>query len=82
MKRSKIKKRKQSDRAKRFNSSPAEQAFSLLRDFAARLAKEVGFDSDKARRQLRAINHAARQIVTGGRSATTVSTHCTTGSNK
>jgi len=50
--------------------SPAVQAVCLLRDFAARLAKDKGVHADGVRRQLRAINHAARQtqaIIRGNR---------------
>jgi hypothetical protein len=42
---------------------PAEHIVCLLRDLAERLAKGNGVDSDDARRQLRAINHAARQVL-------------------
>ena len=41
----------------------AEQIVCLLRDLAERLAKGKGVDSDDARRQLHAINHAARQVL-------------------
>jgi hypothetical protein len=40
----------------------AEHIVCLLRDMAERLAKGNGVDSDDTCRQLRAIDHAARQF--------------------
>jgi|HubBroStandDraft_5_1064220.scaffolds.fasta_scaffold26699_4 hypothetical protein len=47
----------------------AKQIVCLLRDLAERLAKGKGVDSDDARRQLQAINHAARQVLVARRTA-------------
>jgi hypothetical protein len=47
----------------------AEQVVCLLRDLAKRSAKGEGVDSDHARRQLQAINRAARQVLVAVRTA-------------
>jgi hypothetical protein len=46
-----------------------KQIVCLLRDLAQRLAKGKGVDSDDARRQLHAINRAARQVLVARRTA-------------
>jgi hypothetical protein len=63
----------------------AEQVVCLLRDLAERCAKGKGVDSDDARRQLRAINHAARQVLlakriaSGSKPETDVPVNCCNG---
>jgi hypothetical protein len=51
--------------------SPTEQIVGLLRDLAERLARGRGVDSDDARHQLHAINHAVRQVLVARRTKET-----------
>jgi hypothetical protein len=50
---------------------PTEQIVCLLRDLAERLARGRGVDSDDARRQLHAINHAVLQVLVARRTKAT-----------
>lgn len=76
MKNSGIRRSRRTNRAARFNSSTADQVVCLLRDLAERLPKDKGVDSDGVRRQLRALNYAARRILIAKRMATpTIAVH-------
>ena len=54
------------------NDVRAEQIVCLLRDLAQRLVKGSGVDSEDVRRQLHAINRAARQVLVARRTASEV----------